>query len=193
MYTQCCRQMHTCPACVRRISDDEGCACTCCDGANHFRPPFCNGPTAPRHRDSRPVLGERQRGACVELGVVTAHSALSGVVTVTRPHSKLDGDAVGSGTRDRGAIANRKRAARRTRRLPVSSSSCAMSLRSAAGVSAAAGWVNLHSRVPRPRVRSRNDSRWQHVTFASSGAIQYPAAQDAQDQLFLPEGLLKQP
>ena len=42
-----------------------------------------------------PFLLERQRGACVELGVVTAHSALSGVVTVTRPHSKPDVCAFG--------------------------------------------------------------------------------------------------
>jgi hypothetical protein len=98
-----------------------------------------------------------------------------------------------SGTGDRCAIAIRRREASKTRRLPVSSSSCAMSLRSAGGVSAAAGWVNLHSRVPRPRVRSRNDSRWQHVTFASSVPTQYPVAQLAQDQFFDLAGLLNQP
>ena len=63
-----------------------------------------------------------------------------------------------SGTGEEFAIAIRRREASKTRRLPVSSSSCAMSLRSAGGVSAAAGWVNLHSRVPRPPVRSRNAS-----------------------------------
>ena len=138
-----------------------------------------------------PCCLERQRGACVELGVVTAHSALSGVVTVTRPHSKQDGDAFGSDTRDRGAIANRRRAARRTRRLPVSSGSCAMSVRAVSCVSAAASRVNLHSRVP--RVRSRNDSRWQHLTRLSSGATQYPVAQDGQDLFFVFAGLRNQP
>ena len=98
-----------------------------------------------------------------------------------------------SGTGEKIAIAIRRREASKTRRLPVSSSSCAMSLRSAGGVSAAAGWVNLHSRVPRTPVRSRNAPMWPHVTFASSVPTQYPVAQDAQDQLFLPVGLLNQP
>ena len=112
-----------------------------------------------------------------------------------------------SGTGDRCAVAERRRAARIKRRLPVFSSSCAMSVRSACGVSAAAGWVNLHSRVStvvacahlavmRSRavaLRSRNSSRWQHVTFASSVPTQYPVAHLAQDQFFFPVGLLNQP
>ena len=133
----------------------------------------------------------RLRRARAGVGLLATHGAATHSTGERHPASS---PGLGySGTGDRCAIADRRRAARRTRRLPVSSSSCAMSVRSASGVSAAAGWVNLHSRVPRPRVRSRNDSRWQHVTFASSVPTQYPVAQLAQDQFFLPAGLLNQP
>ena len=53
-----------------------------------------------------------------------------------------------------------------------------------------------HLAVMRSRavaLRSSNSSRWQHVTFFSSVPSQYPAAQVAQDQFLLPEGLLNQP
>ena len=89
------------------------------------------------------------------------------------------------------ALTSRKRAARRTRRLPVSSSSSAISVRTASGVSAAASGVNSHSIIP--RFRYRNVSRWQHLTRSSSGPTQYPVAQVAQDQFFLFAGLLNQP
>ena len=131
----------------------------------------------------------RLRPARAGVGLLANHGAATHSTGERHPASS---PGLGySGTGDRCAIADRRRAARQTRRLPVSSSSCAMSVRTASGVSAAAPRTNLHSLLL--RLRSRNVSRWQHLTRLSSGPTQYPVAQVAQDQFFDFAGLLNQP
>ena len=193
-HAQCCRQMHTCPTCVpdlcmtmKAAQEDEAAGrimfvLLCCLLRQHLA-------TMTHGR----CVKERQAGACVWLALMRACSPLAGAPSLHwaafQPNHPQPLRPMGGFGRC--ALTSRKRAARRTRRLPVSSSSCAISVRTASGVSAAASRVNLHSRLP--RFRSRNDSRWQHLTRSSSVPTQYPVAQVGQDQFFDFAGLLNQP
>jgi hypothetical protein len=158
-----------------------------------FRDLFLHVATAPRQHNSRSSFvgtsDVRLRRARAGVGLLANTGAATHSTGERHPASS---PGVGySGTGDRCAVAARRRAARRTRRLPVSSSSSAMSVRTASGVSAAASGVNSHSIIP--RFRYRNVSRWQHLTRSSSGPTQYPVAQVAQDQFFFFAVLLNQP
>ena len=89
------------------------------------------------------------------------------------------------------ALTSRKRTAKRTRRLPVSSSSVAISRRTAPGVSNVSSGVSSHSMLARSR--ERNVSTWRHLTRSSSMLSQYPVAQVGQLQFLPLAGLLNHP
>ena len=110
------------------------------------------------------------RQACACVGLPLIRRARSGLGLKCAPIVVLG----------RCALAARKRAARRTRRLPVSSSSCAISPKTASGVSRFSSGVNSQTILSRSRVRKV--SIWQHLTRCSSGASQYVAAQVGQYQ-----------